>query len=211
MPGLTEILDNLFGAVLIGSNILLSPLTRPFYSNWGATAEEINHTWPGDDMAPNPRLVTTWAVTIEAPPEDIWPWLVQIGQGRGGWYSYELLENLAGCQMETADHILPEHQNLQVGDEIIMHPSAPVIPVAAIEPNRALIIGGRIDEQTANIQSFILDEQDDSTTRLLLRTRVEYSPTLGSILTWRVFSEPISFGMGRKMLLTIKTLVETGS
>ena len=69
---------------------------RPWQLHWGAAGEEIDTVLPGDDLIPGPDLVTTRGITIGVPPGQVWPWLAQLGQGRGGFYSYDLLENLAG-------------------------------------------------------------------------------------------------------------------
>ena len=96
-------------------------------------------TWPGDRLLARPDYVWTNAVTIERPAEQVWPWLVQLGQGRGGLYSYDWLENLVGCDIHSADRILPQFQQpLRVGDRVIrMARYAPFNPVARFEPGRA--------------------------------------------------------------------------
>lgn len=100
---------------------------------------------PGDDLVPRPRLGTTRAITIQAPAAEIWPWLVQMGQGRGWMYSYERLENLIRCDMHNADRILPEHQDLKAGDKARLGPEGyPSFDVTAIEPGCALILRGDI-------------------------------------------------------------------
>lgn len=105
---------------------------RPFHLRWGATNDEVARAMPGDlDGARWTR-----AITIEATPEQIWPWLVQWGQGRGGWYSYDWLENLFGFDIHTADRILSEHQNPQLGDPICMAAEMCVSFISALEPNQ---------------------------------------------------------------------------
>ena len=91
---------------------------RPWHLKWGATEEELNMSLPGDGLVQNPKLNATHAITINAPVRDVWPWLVQVGQNRGGFYSYTWLENLVGCEMRNADQIVPEWQELKVGDEV---------------------------------------------------------------------------------------------
>jgi hypothetical protein len=115
-------LENIGGAFAIASALIFSPLIREWYNRWGATDKEVSRSLPGDELVPNPQLVSTRAITINACPEDIWPWLMQLGQQRGGLYSYELLENLARCDMRNADRIIPEFQPLKIGDEVRLGP-----------------------------------------------------------------------------------------
>jgi hypothetical protein len=107
-------------------------VTRPRINQWGATDREHQATWPGDHLVAQPSFVWTNAVTIQAPAAHIWPWLVQLGQGRGGLYGYDWLENLISCDVHSADRILPEFQHpMQVGDRVIrMARYAPWAPVA---------------------------------------------------------------------------------
>jgi hypothetical protein len=153
---------------------------------------------------PHPKLKATHAITINARAVDIWPWLVQMGQGRGGFYSYTWLENLVGCQMHNADRIVPEWQNLRVGDGVWLHPKAPPLPVVSIEPARALVLGCS--------WAFVLREIDERTTRLIVRSQGVYQPDLGNrllnFLLWRVVYEPAHFVMERKMLLGIRARAE---
>lgn len=92
------------GAVQVAAMLLTAPLSRLWYNRWGATAEECEKALPGDELVPHPRIASTRAITIQAPPAAVWPWLVQMGQGRGGLYSYDGLENLIGCDIHSADH-----------------------------------------------------------------------------------------------------------
>ena len=177
---------------------------RPWHLRWGATDEELNQPLIGDDLAPNPKLRADHAITINAPAADVWPWLVQMGQNRGGFYSYTWLENLVGCQMQNADDIVPEWQNLQVGDKVWLHPKAPPVEVAALEPGRAIVL--------KPWGAFVLHPIDENKTRLIVRSQGDYEPDLGNavcnFLLWRVFYEPAHFIMERKMLLGIKARAE---
>ncbi|MEK8226829.1 hypothetical protein NKG05_13190 [Oerskovia sp. M15] len=89
---------------------------------------------PGDELVPAADVVATRAITIAAPPREVWRWVLQLGQGRGGFYSYEWLENLVGCEIRNADRIEPQWQRLAVGDEVRLHPAV-ALRVAAIVPN----------------------------------------------------------------------------
>ena len=127
-----------------------------------------------------------------------------MGQTRGGFYSYTWLENLVGCHMHNADEIVPEWQELNVGDKVWLHPKAPPVEVAAIEPRRAIVLKGW--------GAFVLQPIDDKTTRLIIRSQGDYNPDLKNpilnFLLWRVVFEPAHFVMERKMLLGIKARAE---
>jgi hypothetical protein len=185
-------------AVTLGVALIHAGILIPWYTNWGATQAEIDRTIPGDDLLPEAGYVTTRAVTINAPPGAIWPWLVQMGQGRGGLYSYELLENLAGSDLHNADRIHPEWQQLNVGDAIRPVPEgymgqadSPKYTVMAIEPNRSLVL--------AVFGTFLLEPIDEHSTRLIMRGRS--ASALDAM-------EPFSFVMARRMLVGIKERAE---
>jgi len=210
--------ESLLGALQVAGTLLLSPFLRSWYNQWGATEDEVARSLPGDELVLRPQQGYTRAVTIHAPAAAVWPWLVQIGQGRGGLYSYDGLENLAGCRIRNADRILPEFQNLQAGDLIRLGPKGyPCFRVRALEPERALVLVAadpkteQVADPTPGPKSFsfatwqfILNERDDGTTRLITRQRLAYSRDLA--LMWRLV-EPVDFVMGRKMLLSLKKLV----
>ena len=179
------------GVVALG--VVYGLAIRPWHLRRGSTKEEVQRSWQGDDLVPNSAEGYTHAITIHAPAAEVWPWLVQIGQDRGGFYSYELLENLTGCNIHNSDRIVPEFQHLEVGDKVTMHPKNEYrYVVAGIEPNRALILQIRADTQTGAFfelsdplpdqylnQSwvFFLDQLDEGTTRLISRSRNDYTPS----------------------------------
>jgi hypothetical protein len=225
MTTITEVLDNIGGALRIAGNIISQPLTRSYFRRWGATDEEVQRTLPGDERVPNPNVTTTLAVTIHAPASEVWPWMAQIGQERGGMYSYELLENLARCKMHNADRVVPEWE-LKVGDQMRMGPPGsgyPVNQVVALERGRWLLMAGA-DFKTGSADPLpqpgqtsysnyawllYLDERPDGTTRLIARTRLAYAPrTFATKLMWEVITDPLGCTMMRKMLLTIRQRVE---
>ena len=109
---------------------------RRWCLTWGARDDEVAAKLPGDELLPDAGLVTTRAVTIDAPPEAIWPWLVQMGSGRGGAYSYDWIENLLGLNMHSADEILPRYQHIAVGDELPMGSGRPGMTVEVLDPPR---------------------------------------------------------------------------
>jgi hypothetical protein len=178
-----------------------APLTyllaiRPGLRGWGATAEEARQPLPGDELVPDPAIDLTWAVTIDAPVEAVWPWLAQVGQDRGGFYSYTWLENLAGCRMRNADRLQPEWQQREVGEIMPLHPSFG-LEVTCFELNQALVLKGW--------GSFVLEPIDASHTRLISRSRV---PSGWPAVSYALLLEIPHFVMQRKMLLGIKQRAE---
>jgi hypothetical protein len=176
--------------------------------NWGAREDEVAATLPGDDLLADAGLVTTRAITVDAPPEDIWPWLVQMGSGRGGAYSYDWIENLLGLDMHSATEILPEYQDLKVGDELPMGQGRPVMRVEVLDRPRAMAI--RVADQNWAWIFALLPER--KSTRLISRNRIAteaLSPA--SRLFYLLAMEPGSLVMERKMLLGIKRRAEAGA
>ncbi len=200
-------LEEGLGAAAIAVTIVASPLLRPWYSKWGASETEVKKRLPGDEQVPEPNLASTRAITINAPIARVWPWLVQMGQGRGGLYSYERLENLVGCDMHNSGQIIPEHQHLSVGDKVRLSKGegTPYFVVKAIEPGRAIILGG---DDPPTTWAFILEPINEDSTRLIIRFRQAYEPSFGNVIAWRVFTDPITFVMERKMLQGIKVRAE---
>ncbi len=137
-----EILESIGAAFMIFGTIVLRPFLRLRYCRWGAKDDEVKRALPGDERMPHPMTEKLQAITISAPAHDVWPWIAQIGQERGGLYSYELLENMIGCKMRSADRIVPEWA-LQAGDDVRFGPKGyPVQKVIAVEPNRSLVMAG---------------------------------------------------------------------
>jgi hypothetical protein len=133
------------GALILLLGVLYVVVAGPRINQWGATDQEHQATWPGDQLVAQPSFVWTNAITIQAPAAKVWPWLVQLGQGRGGLYSYDWLENLIGCAVHSTDRILSAFQTpLQAGDRVIrMARYAPCNPVALFEPQRMEQVGSR--------------------------------------------------------------------
>jgi len=196
------------GALTAAAAGLYAFVIRPWHLRWGATDEEVAMTLPGDEFVPEPDLNATHAITINAPVSAVWPWLVQIGQDRGGFYSYAWLENLVGCHMKNASSVLAQFQELSVGDEIWLHPKAPPLHVLRVEKEKYIVL--------EKCWSFILHAIDDNTTRLIIRGRGNFAqPDLGNavlnFIYWRLIFEPAHFVMERKMMLNLKELAETGT
>jgi hypothetical protein len=164
----------------------------------------------------------TQAVTIRAPADHVWPWLVQMGQGRGGFYSYEWLENLVGCDIHNADSIAAELQDFKVGDGIRLHPQMPAIPAAIVEPCHAIVLHGDTRLRSVPVPAssakgayfattweFYLVPHGDSTTRLIARFRSDYNDKFANTMMYGPpLVEPISCVMQRKMLLGIQQRAE---
>jgi hypothetical protein len=193
---------------------------RPWHRSWGSTVEEFQRSFPGDDLIPNAKLEATHSITIQAAVSKVWPWLAQIGQGRGGFYSYDWIENLMGLDIRSSDQILPEFQDIQVGEKIPLAPDGFGFPVALVKPERLLVLFGdtRLDPETiptsapgeyfAATWGFYLSPMDENTTRLIERFRADWNPSLKSWFFMRVFLEPGAFIMERKMLQGIKQRAE---
>jgi hypothetical protein len=179
-------------------------LVRTPVLTWGATDEEAARTLPGDDLLEDAAVVSTRAITIDAPPAAVWPWLVQMGSGRGGAYTYDWVENLFGLGMRSADTIHAEWQDLKVGDVIPGKASLQGMRVEVLEPERALV--SRSEDGTW-VWAFVLEDLG-SRTRLLSRNRIAMpDPSLGDRVGMAVM-EPGSLVMERKMLHGIKDRAE---
>jgi hypothetical protein len=178
----------------------------------GATAEESHGQLAGDEMIETSDLTATRAITIRATTDNVWAWVAQLGQGRGGFYSYDFLENLVGCDIHSAGRIVQEWQDIAVGSEVKLHPNVP-LEVAALEPGLALVLRGGVPMGKTPppydfTWAFVVREQLEGTTRLLVRERYGYTRWWASLVV-----EPasaISFVMTRKMLRGIRDRAEVG-
>jgi hypothetical protein len=173
--------------------------------SYGATAEEVARELPGDQLLPQPDLMSTRAVTIDADPSAVWPWLVQMGSGRGGAYTYDWIENLFGLDMHSADTILPQFQDLAVGEVLPLGPAGPGMRVEIFDPERTLAFRSTDGAWvwTFNLSEYCLG------TRLVSRNRMAM-PGAGwpRRLMNRTVMEPGSLVMERRMLLGIKERAE---
>jgi hypothetical protein len=195
---------------LAGAGAVYMLLARPRHLRWGATDHESRGPLPGDGLLANPDLTATRAITVRASAAEVWPWIAQLGQGRGGFYSYDFLENLVGCQIQSADRIASEWQALEVGDEVKLHPDVP-LDVAIVEPGGALVLRGGVPMGDIPppydfTWAFVLREQPDGTTRLLSREQYAYKKWWASLLVEPV--EAVSFVMTQKMLRGIRDRAE---
>lgn len=175
---------------------------RPRQLRWGATDEEVARAMPGDEVVQRPTFNATRAVTVHARPEAIWPWLVQIGISRAGWYSYDWIDNLG---RPSAERIIPEFQHVQVGDLVPISPDGKAgFWVKAFEPNRWMLWWDKKGDVTWCWGFYPLDE---NTTRLVSRVRMHYNWLSPSIL----FALVLDVGdivMMRKCMLGIKRRAE---
>ena len=192
-------------------------LVAPWMAGWGATPEERRRPLPGDEIVPKAAGQETRAITIEAPASRVWPWLAQIGQDRAGFYSYRILENLAGCQMPDGDRLHPELQAWTKGDRLWMYPpdragGIGYAVLSAVEPGRALAFGNWLVGTSQAMPptaswSFVHEPLDGPRTRLLVRGRGTARPVL-----WRAFDrfvfEPMHFVMERRMMINLKRRAE---
>jgi hypothetical protein len=188
----------------------VAALARRRYLQWGATKEESTTELPGDELVPNANITATRAITMAATADAVWPWIAQLGQGRGGFYTYDFLENLVGCDIHSADRIVPEWQSIAVGDEVKLHPEVG-LPVTLLEPGTALVLRGGIPMGPVAppydfTWAFIVRTQKDGTTRLLVRERYAYTRWWSSVLVEPV--QLISFVMSQRMLRGIKRRAE---
>ena len=199
------------GAIAVGGAVAAYILiARPRHLRWGATDAEANESVPGDDLIANADLTATRAITIRALAGQVWPWIAQLGQERGGFYSYDWLENLARCDIHSADRIVPEWQDVVVGDEVRLAPEVSLV-VCSVEPRRSLVLRGGIPIGNSAppydfTWAFALCDGPDETTRLLVRERYAYTRPWARLVVEP--AEVVSFVMSRKMLRGIKDRAE---
>jgi hypothetical protein len=220
-------------AVMVAA--LLTPFSRGRRGRWGAAAEAAAEAaaarYPGDELVPEPRWGWTHTIQVAAPAEGVWPWVAQIGADRGGFYSYQWLENLIGCQVRNAGTIHPEWAARE-GAELSLHPKVPALRIVSVEPGRALVAymapvrgmsaDGRPgepphphapareeDRWMAASWLFLVEPAGPACCRVISRYRCD---TSGDLLTRLQFGpaiiEPVGFAMDRRMLIGIKQRAE---
>jgi hypothetical protein len=217
MAGRARLSRALVAAGVVGAALVAS---RAALRNAGATCDERRRVLPGDEMIPEAGRGSTMAVTIDAPPAAVWPWLVQMGSDRAGFYSWDRLDN-GGRPSATA--IRPEWQGLGVGDRILSHPSGRTwFDVAALEPERALVLRASIDMVrmcpvdasgppprivSDGVWAFALEPLQGGRTRLLVRARGRLRPRALAALDL-VVGDPAHFVMQRRQLQNLRRRAE---
>jgi hypothetical protein len=195
---------------------------RPRMLGWAATPDEIARAYPGDEFVADPDGGATMATTFPAPPERVWPWLVQMGGDRGGWYAWDWLDN---NREPSADRIVPEWQNLEVGSHLYRAPKGPTnwFTVVALEPNRTLVLrssyglltGQSFDPRSGplprayvdGIWGFHLRPAPGGGTRLVARSRSRSRPRLFGRLFGLLVGEPMHFVMQTRQFHNLRTRV----
>lgn len=185
--------------------VLYALRIRPRLLTWGATTQEATRTYPGDALVLEPDGGATMATTLPAPAEAVWSWLVQMGGDRGGWYSWDLLDNNG---RPSTDRIVPEWQSLQVGQHLHTAPDGPSrFVVAVLEPNRTLVLRGDYSEDLDGIWGFHLRPVPGGGTRLVVRTRHRWRPRAGMWLLDLLWSEPLHFMMQTRQFHNLRARV----
>jgi hypothetical protein len=194
-------------AVIVAFSMLYWFPIRRWMNRWGTTPSDLTRVMAGDELLDRSTYSGTTAVVVDAAPEQIWPWLVQIGYQRGGLYSYDWLDRLFGyLDRPSATSILPEFQHLAVGDRIPVG-RGPSWPVAVVEANRALVLDMRNLGGFDWVWQFGLYPVDQNRTRLVSRSRVCTKTVWARLATYAI--EPAGFVMTRRMLLGLKQRAET--
>jgi hypothetical protein len=195
---------------------LLTPFLRGRRSHWGVKAEAAERPHPADELVPAPRWAWTHGVEIDAPAAEVWPWVAQIGADRGGFYSYQWLENVAGCQVRNAETIHPEWE-VRVGDQLVLHPEQPALPVVACERGHWFVVHAAMDETARSAGKpwvtaswlFQVEPLGEARCSVISRYRADCSDDLVSRLRFGpTLVEPVGFAMDRRMLLGVKQRAE---
>jgi hypothetical protein len=193
------------GAIVIVAAVALLALVffrliRPWYLFWGATADEIGMAMPGDELIPDTKSATR-AIGIAAPPRDVWPWLLQLGFGKAGWYSYDWIDNDG---RPSAASIIPDYQTLDVGDKILMMPEMG-FEVRSIDPGHSIV---SMLEDGSTSWCLGLYPEDGNGTRLVSRWRPKWGKITPASAMMIALSDPGSFIMEQKMLRGIRDRAE---
>lgn len=212
---LGDISDGLAGAAIM-TLALMTPFLRRAREHWGLPAREGLRAYPGDDLVPSPRWLWTHAVEIDAPPSAVWPWVAQMGANRGGFYSYQWLENLAGCEIQNAETIHADWELVE-GDALVLHPTSPPLRVVSVEKGRHVLACCAPDDEARDSGRpwatvswlFAIEPLDGCRCRFISRFRSDCSSDLATWLAFGpLFTEPVGFAMDRRMLSGVKSLSE---
>ncbi len=210
-----DIAEGLGGAAVMVA-AFATPFMRAARSHWGVDADVAARTFPGDELIDKPRWSWTHGIEIDASPDEVWPWIAQLGADRGGFYSYQWLENVAGCELRNAERVHADWA-LNRGDVLVLHPKMPPLPVVAIEPGHFFVVHAPVDAEARKEGKpwasaswlFLVEPAGDGRTRLVSRYRCATSDDLVHRLSFSpALLEPIGFAMDRRMLLGVKARVE---
>jgi hypothetical protein len=217
-----SVLFAIMAAVLAALLVVYVAILRPWHLRWGTTPAEATATLPGDDLLDGNVAQVTRAITINAPAERVWPWLMQMGQDRGGFYSYTPLENMIGADMPEVHRLRSDWNARDLGETVWFatpkrFKGQGKMIAAIVDPPQAFVMVMPDDWQkilqgghgSQGSWGFVLKPLDADHTRLIARLRSGPPPSVGARVTGSVFWEPAHFVMERKMLLTIKRLSET--
>lgn len=199
------------GLVVIGgATALYLMFGRRWQLTWGASANEQHSPLPGDALIGRADMTATRAISVRSSADHVWPWIAQVGQGRGGMYSYDTLENLVGCDIHSADRIVPEWQNVAVGDSVRLAPEVSLV-VSTVERGRALVLSGGVPVANSVpaydfTWSFVILDGPDGSVRLVVRERYRYKRAWARLLVEPI--EIVSFVMSQKMLRGIRDRAE---
>jgi hypothetical protein len=197
----------------------VTPGRRAARAHWGLELAAAAERLPGDELVPAPRWGWTHAVEIAAPADAVWPWLAQVGADKAGFYSYELLENLAGCRIRNADEVRPEWE-VRAGDGLSLHPRQPALPIVRLVPGRyfvahALPDAGAVSDGRPWVAAswlFLVEPLGPDRSRAVSRYRCASSGDRRTrLLFGPALLEPIGWAMDRRMLLGIRARAENAT
>lgn len=210
-----DVVDGIGGAAIMAA-AFLTPFLRASRGRWGLPEASAARRLPGDALVPEPLWSYTHGVEIDAPPSVVWPYVAQVGATRGGFYSYQWLENLAGCRLRNAEVPHPEWQ-ARAGDALYLHPEMPPFRIVEVEPERHLVAFAPVDETARAAGTawstatwlFLVEPLEHGRSRFVSRFRTVCSTDLATRLALGpAITEPISFAMDRRMVLRVKELAE---
>lgn len=202
------------GAALIAWHLIATPFIGRRRQRWGTIGTEATDPLPGDELVARPKWSNTLGISIEASPADVWPWIAQLGQGRGGFYTYQALENLVGCKITNTTEILSEHQHPVAGEGIRLFAGGPALAIEIVKPPNTLVLFGSPagdggETGGTSTWQFVVKPDPGSGSRLLVRGRYECGSDWRSRRGFARFPlEAITFVMSRKMMHEIKRLAE---
>lgn len=221
---LRDVVEGIGGALWIAFG-MATPFLRPQRRRWGVDALTAARVHPGDDLVAEPRWAWTHGITIDAPAATVWPWVAQVGVNRGGFYSYQWLENLVGCQVDNAEAVHPEWE-LKLGDPLVLHPRAPALRVTRLDAGHYFVASAEVQQtpdsgasaDSASAGSgpwvrfswlFWVEPLTDARCRVISRARYACSEDLATrLMNGPLLLEPVGFAMDRRMLKGIKQLSE---